>query len=283
MNFKTITAAVAVLGAGLALSACNGANTTAAVDQVPNPYGDNVWSGYQTARSGVRAMQDDDFENPGMPVYDAAEELYNADDGVAGVSCADCHGAVDDATGGRSGIPMKGVAATYPAYDVEDHKPINIELRINKCRTKYQQAKPFKYESDAMLGMTGLIAKQSRGMPRMTTADSKSDVLNPFWKTGEAFYYQRRGQLDMACSHCHEDNAGNMVRAETLSQGQSNGFPTYRLKWQKPGSLHRRFRGCNKNIRAQPYAYGSDEYLALETYLAWRGRGLPVEGPSVRK
>jgi len=281
MNFKTITAAVAVIGAGLALAACNGASTTA--EQVPNPYGSDIWSGYKTATVETRAMQDDDFENPGMPVYDAAEGLYNAPDGKAGVSCADCHGAVDDAKGGRKGLPMKGVSAKYPVYDAEDNKPINVELRINKCRTKYQQAKPYKYESDAMLGMTGLIAMQSRGMPRVTTADAKGDALNPFWKTGEAFYYQRRGQLDMGCNHCHEDNAGNKIRAEVLSQGQSNGFPTYRLKWNKPGSLHRRFRGCNKNIRAQPYGYGSDEYLALETYLAWRGRGLPLEGPAVRK
>ncbi|MEM1198207.1 MAG: sulfur oxidation c-type cytochrome SoxA, partial [Pseudomonadota bacterium] len=71
-------------------------------------------------------------------------------------------------------------------------------------------------------------------------------------------------------------------RANTLSQGQGNGFPTYRLKWQKPGSLHRRFRGCNKQVRAKPYKTGSDEYLALELYVMYRGQGLPVETPAVR-
>ena len=86
----------------------------------------------------------------------------------------------------------------------------------------------------------------------------------------------------MACKHCHEDNAGNMIRANLLSQGQSNGFPTYRLKWQKLGSLHRRFRGCNKQVRAVPFKAGSDEYVNLELSLAHRGQGLPVESPSVR-
>ena len=86
----------------------------------------------------------------------------------------------------------------------------------------------------------------------------------------------------MSCAHCHEDNQGNNVRADLLSQGQSNGFPTYRMKWQGLGSLHRRFRGCNKNIRSTSLAYGADEYVNLELYLAWRGQGLPVEGPSVR-
>jgi sulfur-oxidizing protein SoxA len=67
-----------------------------------------------------------------------------------------------------------------------------------------------------------------------------------------------------------------------LSQGQSNGFPTYRLKWQKLGSLHRRFRGCNKQVRAKPYGYGSDEYVNLELFVASRGNGLPVETPAIR-
>ena len=274
MNFTKLSV-LAVMGASLVLSAC----TT----EAPNPYGKDVWSGYKTARDGVRAMQDDDFENPGMPWVDAAAEIYNTADGEAGKSCADCHGAPDDASGGALGIPMKGVGARYPIFDEATQKPINIELRINRCREEQQKAKPFKYESDAMLGMTGLVRMQSRGMPVATTADDPEDKLHAAWKAGEEFYYQRRGQLDMSCKHCHEDNAANIIRAETLSQGQSNGFPTYRLKWQKPGSLHRRFRGCNKNIRAEPYAYGSDEYLNLETYLAWRGRGLPVEAPSVRK
>ena len=278
MNFKTLTAIAAVVGGSFILNACGPA--------VSNPYGDNkgdVWSGYETARSGVRSMQDDDFANPGMPVVDAAAEAYDMVEGEAGKSCASCHGAPDDASGGSIGVPMKGVSAKYPIFDEVTQKPINVELRINRCREQGMKAKPYKYESEAMLGMTGLIAMQSRGMPRVTTADEEDDALNAAWKAGEEFYYQRRGQLDMACKHCHEDNAANIIRAETLSQGQSNGFPTYRLKWNGLGSLHRRFRGCNKNIRSEAYGYGSDEYLNLETYLAWRGRGLPGEGPAVRK
>ncbi|MBF0246531.1 MAG: sulfur oxidation c-type cytochrome SoxA [Alphaproteobacteria bacterium] len=277
---KSVTAMAVLLGAGLALGACTTESTTK--DVMKHPYKE-VWSGYSTATPETRAMQDDDFANPYMPYVDAAAELWDTPAGEAKKSCADCHGAPDDAKGGSMGIPMKGVGAKYPAYDPESHGPINVELRIQKCQTDHQKAKPFKYESDELLGMTGLVVMQSRGMKRETKAAEQSDPLYPAWLQGKAFYYQRRGQLDLACKHCHEDNAAILVRAELLSQGQSNGFPTYRLKWQKPGSLHRRFRGCNNNIRSEPYAFGSDEYLALETYLAWRGRGLPIEGPSVRK
>lgn len=174
---------------------------------------------------------------------------------------------------------MKGVGARYPAFYEPWGKPINLELRINECRTNNMQAEPFKYESREMLALTTFVRHQSRGMP------VNVDIGGPnkeFFLKGKEFYFERRGQLDMACKHCHEDNAGNMIRANLLSEGHSNGFPTYRLKWQKVGSLHRRFRGCNKQVRAQPYAYGSDEYVNLELYLAWRGRGLPVETPAVR-
>jgi sulfur-oxidizing protein SoxA len=36
------------------------------------------------------------------------------------------------------------------------------------------------------------------------------------------------------------------------------------------------------NIRAEPYKRGSEEFTALEAYIAWRGQGLSVETPSVR-
>ena len=51
--------------------------------------------------------------------------------------------------------------------------------------------------------------------------------------------------------------AGPMIRADPLSQGPSHGFPTSRFKWQALGSLHRRFSGCMKNIRATPFERGS--------------------------
>ena len=35
-------------------------------------------------------------------------------------------------------------------------------------------------------------------------------------------------------------------------------------------------------VRAEPFAYGSDEFTALELYLAQRAAGMPVETPAVR-
>ncbi len=232
---------------------------------------DDRRSGYTYTASETTAMQDDDFANPAFLLVDQGEELWSKVDGEAGKSCASCH---EDAA-----KSMKGVGATYPVYDAKLGKLKSIEHQINTCRTERMKAKPYKWESEAMLAMSIYVRHQSRGLAINVEIDGPAA---PFFEKGKAFYNQRRGQLDMACKHCHIDNAGKMARANLLTQGQSNGFPLYRLKWQKPGSIHRRFRGCNKNIRATPYKYGSDEYMNLELYVAWRGRGLPVETPAVR-
>ncbi|MEE8296267.1 MAG: sulfur oxidation c-type cytochrome SoxA [Hyphomicrobium sp.] len=228
-------------------------------------------SGYTFATPETRAMQDDDFANPAFLWVQQGEELWSKVDGAAGKSCASCH---QDAA-----KSMKKVGATYPVYEEDIGKLMNVEQRINQCRVERMKAKPWKYESSPLLAMTAYVKNQSRGRP---VKPKIKGAAAPFFEKGKAFYFERRGQLDMACMNCHVQNPGKMIRANRLSQGQSNAFPLYRLKWQKLGSLHRRFRGCNKQVRAKPYPYGADEYVNLELYLAWRGRGLPVEAPGVR-
>jgi sulfur-oxidizing protein SoxA len=231
-----------------------------------------IWSGYKWASNETRAMEDDDFANPAGPWLEIGEREWSKKDGEAGKSCADCHKDAAES--------MKGVATKYPVYFEALKKPIVLEQRINMCRENNMKAKPYGWEKDQMLGMMIYVKNQSRGMP----VDVKVDgPLKPFFEKGKEYYYTRRGQLDMSCAHCHEKNFGQQIRAEVLSQGQSNGFPTYRLKWQKPGSLHRRFKGCNEQVRATGQGRGADDYVNLELYLAWRGQGLDVETPAVRR
>nr|VFK39018.1 MAG: sulfur-oxidizing protein SoxA [Candidatus Kentron sp. TC]VFK54636.1 MAG: sulfur-oxidizing protein SoxA [Candidatus Kentron sp. TC] len=228
------------------------------------------YSGYIVSTPETRTMQDDDFENPGFMWVDRGWELWGETDGKAGKSCASCH----------SGNPesMKGVATRYPR--VMGGGLVTVEHRINQCRHANMRADEWKWESDEMLGMSALVRLQSRGMPIDVKIDGEAER---FYKQGEKFYRQRRGALDLACYHCHEINHGKKVRSDLLSMGMPNGFPTYRLKWQKLGSLHRRLRGCNKNIRSEPYKAGSPVYTALELYLMSRAKGLPVESPAVRR
>jgi sulfur-oxidizing protein SoxA len=261
-----------VAAAGAALVAGVVFTTVASADEDWGAYQvDDRRSGYTYATAETRAIQDDDFENPAMLMVDSGEILWSSVEGEEGKSCASCH---EDA-----GDTMKGVATRYPVYVDALGKLQSLEQRINQCRVENMKAEPWKWESNELLASTIYVRHQSRGMPMNVAIDGPAA---PFFDKGKAFYYERRGLLDMACKHCHEDFAGTMIRANLLTQGQSNGFPTYRFKWQKVGSIHRRFRGCNKQVRSTPFGYGSDEYVNLELYVAWRGRDLPVETPAVR-
>jgi sulfur-oxidizing protein SoxA len=271
MNIRTLIgamAAIVMLGnsAGGALAAEGKKQSIKPVAGSPL---EELWSGYHYAKPDTNAMQDDDFENPGMTWYDIGETNWSKKEGEAGKSCSECHKTAD----------MKGVGARYPIVDAKLNKLMNVEERVNYCRKTYMKAKPWKYDSNDMLGTVIYVKAQSRDMPVSVKIDG---AAAPYFEKGKKFYYERRGQMDMSCAHCHEKYYGQLIRMNILSQGQSNGFPVYRLKWQKPGSLHRRFKGCNKQVRATPFKTGSDEYMALELYLAWRGAGLGVETPAVR-
>jgi sulfur-oxidizing protein SoxA len=247
------------------------ATTFAAADSIaPGHEVGGRRSGYLYLSEETRALQDDPFLNPGMFAVEKGRELWSRTDGAEGKSCATCHAAEE----------MRGAATRYPLFDPKRGGIVNLPLRINEMRTEKMQAAPLPYESPDMLALDAFISSQSRGMPIAVDVDG---AAKPFFESGRAFYFQRRGQLNIACAQCHDDLAGQKLRGDTISQGQINGFPIYRLMWRSMASRHRMFEWCNTAVRAEPYAAGSPEYLALELYMAWRARGLPLESPAVRR
>ena len=258
---------------GSLLAAAGALGLAAAAAQEPVAHDvDGRRSGYLYLTEETRALQDDEFLNPGMFAIEEGEALWNEVNGAEGLSCASCH-----ADAAQS---MRGVATRYPVYDEARGGLVNLEQRINGMRTEQMGAEAYLYELDELLALTAYVAFQSQGMPMAVEIDGPAA---PFFEAGRVFYETRRGQLDLACSHCHDDLAGAMLRGDVLSQGQVNGFPIYRMLWSAMGSRHRMFQWCNTSLRSEPYPLGSDEYLALELYTAWRGRGLPIEAPAVRR
>lgn len=244
------------------------------VTELPAPEGSpvkTIYSGWRFRNESTQAMELDDFDNPGYAYVDTGEQLWSKVDGEAGKSCASCHNDASES--------MKGVRAQMPKWNEKAGKPVTLEQTINACRENNLKAKPWDWESGQMLAMTAFIGSKSRGMPVKVQTDGP---MQAWMEKGKKIYYTRVGQLDMSCAGCHETNYGKMIRADHLSQGQINGFPLFRSKWQQLGSIHRRFKGCMKNIRANPYEVGGDEFVALELYVASRGQGLSVETPAVR-
>jgi sulfur-oxidizing protein SoxA len=214
-------------------------------------------SGYEFMSRETRAMQDDEATGPAVLWLLDGEALWGK------LGCAGCHG---DAR-----ASMKGVAARYPA--VVDGKLVNLEQQVR------HKTPALAYESRELLALTAYVARQSRGMPIDVKVDQKAQ---PFFEAGKALFHRRQGQLNLACTQCHDDNWGNKLAGATIPQAHATGYPIYRLEWQAVGSLARRLRNCLTGMRAELYPHGSQELAELELYLMWRARGMKLEAPAVR-
>lgn len=246
------------------------------ITRAPAPEGhpfDEVLSGWLFREAETRATEAESFANPGMLAVERGAEIWETVDGTMGKSCASCHGDAAET--------MKGVGASYPKWDADSKKPINVELQIDKCRVENMGAEAYKFDDPDQVALTTFIKHQSLGTP--VGIDLGQGEMQSWWDRGKQVYYTRTGQLNFACASCHEGAMGKFIRADHLSQGQVNGFPTYRFATGGMVSVHNRFRGCIRDTRAEiPKAF-SDDLMALEVYVTWRSTGLSVETPAVRQ
>ena len=259
-----------------------GALQAQAPAQTPEPP-DSRRSGLYFMSPALQTLQRDDSQNPGLLAVLDGAALWRSPNGTAQKSCAGCHG---DAP--RS---MAGVAARYPAWDAgptapgappgvqHGGQPLNLAGRINTCRQRHQQAAALPAEHADALALAAYVGLQSRGLPLAPPVDSR---LAPLRAQGRALWNMRLGQLNLACSHCHGQLAGQKLAGATIPQAHATNYPSYRLEWQSLGSLQRRLRGCVVGVRAEPFAPDALEWLALEAFLAERAAGMVVETPGLR-
>jgi len=257
---------------------------------------DQLKSGREFLGAELRAMQDDDFSNPGLLWVERGQVLWRAQpvsvknvgaqpgsvnggaqpgSGAKPQSCAGCHGELSGATSS-----MRGVAARYPAIDRASGRLFNLEDRIRDCRSQRQGQPAPAFESEELLSLTAALSHASRGVPMQVRIDG---AAKPAFEAGQKLFYQRIGQLNLSCAHCHEASWGRTLYAERISQGHPNAHPIYRLDWQNLGSLERRLRACFFGIRAALPAFGSSELRELSLFLAWRAQGVEIEAPGVRR
>ena len=198
------------------------------------------------------------------------EEMFNTPF-ANGVTYADCL-----MKGG------KGTRHLYPYFDADSGEIVTLEESINKCRSD-NGVKPLKYKKSPLADLTAYIAYTSRGNTYNFEVPNDERAL-ALYEKGKKHFYMKRGQLNLACADCHVTNSGGYVRSDLLSPalGNLSHFPVYRLKWQGLGTPHRRFGGCNKQVRAKPYKAQSEEYKALEYFLTYMMTGLEANGPGTR-
>ena len=161
---------------------------------------------------------------------------------------------------------------------------VTLALAINECREANGE-KPLKYKKGKITAILAYMAFHSRGkITNVVVPEDDPRALEAYEK-GRQFYFAKRGQLNFACANCHMQNPGMSIRTEVLSPGlgHTTHWPVYRAKWGEMGTLHRRFSGCNKQVRAKPFKAQGEEYRNLEYFLTHMSNGLPLNGPGARK
>ena len=188
-----------------------------------------------------------------------------------GKSYADCF-----ANGGES------IRQNYPYFDSQKGEVITLELAINNCRQANGE-KPLAYKKGPLAVLSAYMASTSTGNAFATAVPDGAAF--EAYSEGKEFFYSKRGQLNFSCADCHMRVAGQKLRADITSPalGHPTGFPVYRAKWEEMGTLHRRYAGCNKNIRAKPLPAQGRAYRNLEYFQSVMSQGLEVNGPSSRK
>ncbi|MBU3737670.1 MAG: sulfur oxidation c-type cytochrome SoxA [Rhodoferax sp.] len=227
-------------------------------------------SGFDSMSPPVQAMQLDDRRNPAMLWLAEGRSLWTRIPDTGAPSCAQCHGPVD---------VLRGVATRFPRYDARLGQAINLGQRIALCRDRHQKLPAWAPQHPDAIALEVLVAHASRGLPLQPDPDPRLDETS---RLGERLFRQRFGQLNLSCAQCHDQRAGSLLGGTVIPQGHATGYPIYRLEWQGMGTLQRRLRSCLSGVRAEPFAYGSRELVALELHLARRAAGMPLETPAVR-
>lgn len=187
----------------------------------------------------------------------------------------------DGATYGDCFADEGAVKHQYPVWDDARKMVVTLELAINDCRSLHGEA-PLPYGSEEMMQLTAYMAFVSRDRAIAIEVPPEAEAA---YNQGKQYYYSRRGQLNFACSHCHLQMSGMNLRAERLSAsiGQVTHWPTYRLKWQAVGPLHRRYARCNEQVGSEGLPFQHETYRNLEFFMTYMSNGLPINGPATRK
>jgi len=240
------------------------------LDRFPDTAKDDFVNGIYSIDAASRETFDAIEEFPPYEIdVEKGEELYNKAFGN-GSTYNDCFG-------------KPGVRHLYPQFDSNSGKIVTLEGAINDCR-KAAGEKSLKYKKGAITALTAYMAYESRGNKFNIQVPDDSRAL-AHYNRGKDHFYKKRGQLNLACADCHMHYSGNNIRADRLSPalGHLTHFPVYRAKWGSLGTPHRRFGGCNAQVRAKPFKAQSDEYKALEYFLTYMSNGLEANGPATRK
>lgn len=174
------------------------------------------------------------------------------------------------------------IAGTYPRYDEAEGRLVTFEMLLNRCRSASGEPE-YRYDDMQTMGVLTAYARTlSDGMRMEIRVDSPGALER--YESGRALFYRRIGQMNFSCANCHVDNAGRVMRMETISPvvGQAPHFPVFR-GGEALYTIHARFTRCMEQVRAQPFPMGSDAFKDLEYFHAYLSNGLPLKASVYRR
>lgn len=183
----------------------------------------------------------------------------------------------------------ENIRANYPKWDAAKGKVVGLEGAIVNCRVKNGEKK-IGSGKGKLAWMGAYLTTFAEGKVINVIVPEGDAKALAAYKDGKKFFYTKRGQLNLSCANCHIDNPGQRIRGNTLSPalGQTTHFPVWRGKWAKKkgdgfGTIQRRYGGCNKQVRAQPFKRQKDEYNNLEFFHTAMNNGMEISGTEYRE
>lgn len=179
------------------------------------------------------------------------------------------------------GTDPGAVRPRFPHFDPAAAVVVTLEVALNSCREAHGAA-PLDYGSAPMNALCAYLTAAARGRELAPAVPADAAALAAY-ASGREVFHSRRGRLELACADCHVRAVGKRLRDVTLGPalGVVGRFPIYSLRSGSLGSLHGRFQGCYRVVRAEPLAAQSADYRNLEYYLTVISRGYPITGPGL--
>lgn len=180
------------------------------------------------------------------------------------------------ANGGRN------VAGNFPYYDAAADRVVTFEMAINRCLRDNGEAQ-FKFDDKSTMGAVTAYARTlSDGMQVDVRVQGAGALAK--YEQGKKLYFTRIGQYNFACASCHMANAGKILRTEILSPalGQTTHWPVFR-GGDDLNTLHMRYQRCMEQMRAVPFAAGSEALNNLEYFHSYLSNGLTMRASVYRK
>jgi sulfur-oxidizing protein SoxA len=229
-------------------------------------------SGNAFLSPAMQAIQRDLNANPISLWLEQGKVLWGNKDKKG--SCFECHGDIEK---------NQAMATQFPKWSDRLKRLINLEDQILICSQRTDR--PLKdLENSDVLSLSAVMHQASSGLVfNLKPSDQSQKQWQSELNAGANLYTTRIGQMNLACTHCHDQLVGKQMRADLISPGHPTGFPIFKMSWQGMGTIDRRLRACYSGVQAELPASGSPELRQLELFLKVRAQGMPIEGPSLRR